>query len=159
MIEKSIIRVDTNLFSEFKDFETVNDDWSIEKHLNFNYNIDDAILFSRLYFPEFIEHKKCIILKERYDKEIFEQWFDEFDGDISKIERMSNLYEVKDLFHINNDNISESKINHLSLLLKKIWQINLDLLFPNRQIKVNVFKEDDDIFITLYSELDDPSSS
>ncbi len=150
-MSSSLVGIDTSIFSDFVEFENVNNDWSIEKHLNFNYDIDAAILFSRLYFPEFIEVKNCILLKERYNVDNFEGWFDELKGDIREVEKISNLYEIKDLFHINDDSITSEKLLLLGDILKRVWKINLDLLFPSKKVDVYVFKEGEDIYITLYT--------
>ncbi len=111
----------------------------------------NAILFSRLYFPEFVEVNDCIILKERYHKSIFNEWFRALNGDITEVEKMYNLYEVKDLFHINDCNISEEKIQTLASLLSTSWEINLSILFSHRKFTVKVFQESDTTFITFYS--------
>lgn len=151
ILKNSIIEVETGLLPDYEDFEKVNDDWNIEKYLNMNYDIDAAIAFSKLYFPTFIIYKDCIILDSRFDELIFDDWFNEFNGDIEKVERMCNLYEVKDIFHINDSNITEEKVEELGSILKKSWELNVNKLYPDRKMKVFLFREDESLYITINS--------
>jgi len=151
IVKNSIIDIRTKLLPDYEDFQRVNDDWSVEKHLNLNYDIDAAIAFSKLYFPTFITYKGCIILESRFDIMVFNDWFNEFKGDIGQVERMCNLYEVKDIFHINDSNITEEKIEELGNILKKSWELNTNMLYPNRDIEVFLFLEDDNLYITINS--------
>ncbi len=146
----SLVKLNTSLLPDYKDFERVNDDWNVEKHLNFNYDVDTAIAFSKLFFPTFIEYKKCIILESRFNESIFNNWFIKFNGDIAQVEKMCNLYETKDFFHINSTNQSIEKNLELGQQLKVSWELNLKSLFPNRDMKVYLFIQDDNYYITFY---------
>ncbi|QKX03576.1 hypothetical protein HN014_01150 [Aquimarina sp. TRL1] len=150
-IKNSILEIDTNFLTDFKDFEKVNDDWNVEKYLNFSYDINAAIAFSKLYFPTFIEYRGCIVLESRFDEGVFEDWYKEFNGEIKQIEKMCNLYELKDLFHINSPNQSIGKIKELGKSLKISWEQNLKILFPNKDIEVSLIDENDSCYITINS--------
>ena len=147
--KRSLINLNTSLLPEYESFGRVNYDWNIEKHLNLNYNIDAAIAFSKLYFPTFIKYKNCIILENRFDEPIFNEWFNEFNGNIEQTERMCNLYELKDIFHINGSTQTEEKIEQLGRILKKSWELNAKELFPDRKLEVFLFREEGNDYITL----------
>jgi hypothetical protein len=147
----SLANIDNYLLPDFKEFDEANTDWDINKHLNFNYDINAAIAFSKLYFPTFIEYKNCVILESRFDEAVFEDWYKEFNGEIKQIERMCNLYELKDLFHINSSDESTNKTKELGKILKMSWEQNLKILFPNRSIVVNLIDENDNNYITINS--------
>lgn len=151
MTSTNIIEIDTNLLLDYTFFAEVNEDWNIEKYLNFNYDISAAIAFSKLYFPTFIEYKGCIILESRFNLSIFNDWFEDLKGNISEVEKMCNLYEIKDLFHINSEGTID-EINQLGNLLKKSWELNLTQLYPNRNMEVIIFEDDGNIYITLNSD-------
>jgi len=44
----SLANIDNYLLPDFKEFDEANTDWDINKHLNFNYDINAAIAFSKL---------------------------------------------------------------------------------------------------------------
>jgi len=64
---------------------------------------------------------------------------------------MCNLYELKDLFHINSSDESTNKTKELGKILKMSWEQNLKILFPNRSIVVNLIDENDNNYITINS--------
>ena len=83
-------------------------------------------------------------------------WHKHFNGNTSEIERICNRYEVMDYFHLNRP-IDESPelynmlIDEFAKVLKKSWEINCKLLFPNKKFVVDVFDEYDSTRITLYT--------
>ena len=153
---KTLLDINKNILIDYQDFDNVNENWNIGSYLNTFYDINSAIAFAKLYFPDFIEEKNCVILSLRYDKGIFEQWHKESKGNVSEIEKMCNLYELKDFFHINpiefnSEEEYQKVIDVLGEVLKKSWDINLKLLYPNNQFKVVIFEEYESKFITFYS--------
>ena len=145
------ISVNPNLLDEYSDFQKVNSDWSILSYLNMKYDINSAIAFSKLFFPDFILKENCILLSFFFNSQTFESWHSQMKGDISSIEKMCNLYEINDFFHINSPQVNEEIIKEFSYILKKAWEINLLKLFPERQMRVDVFDQYNSTFITLYT--------
>lgn len=147
------LNFDYSLLKDYKLFEQANvGNWNILSHLNFNYDIDAALSFSKFFIPEFINHKGCLILSFLFKEEIFDAWYKDSIGNKIIIEKMCNLYEVKDFFHINSDITHpnfESKIFYLSNILKHSWQLVLNDLYPDKYIVDTFF--DDTYFITVYS--------
>jgi len=154
---KKLISITENLLPEFSELKTLNPEtWDISEYLNLKYDINAAIAFSKFFFPDFIVKDGCIILGFRYSDESFKKWYKHYSGNISEIERTCNKYELKD-FYNNNRNSNESldlynkKIDELGNVLKKSWEINCQLLFPEKKIVVDVFDEYDTTRITLYT--------
>jgi hypothetical protein len=152
---KTLINVDSSVLIDYDEYKSVNKDWNITSYLNTFYDLNTAIAFSKFYFPDFIEVSGCIILACRYNEEIFMNWFKELKGDIVLIEKMCNLYELKDFFHINTSKYSEEEydksLNIFGVILKKSWEINLKSLYPNKTFHVQLFEEENSKFITIYS--------
>lgn len=146
---KTILNIPTNLLREYSDFEKVNNNWNILSYLNYNYDINAALSFSKLFFPDFIESKGCVVLSFLYNVENFNEWFEEFNGNVSEVEKMCNLYELKDFFHINSEN-NEDALQEFGKVIQKVWEINLSILFPQKKFCINVFEEYSSLFITLY---------
>lgn len=150
----TIIPADLNLLDDYADFHEINQNWSILSYLNMKYDINSAIAFSKLFFPDFVVKDNCVILSFLFNSEIFEDWYSQMNGDISSIEKMCNLYEINDLFHINPTGANRNSIIELSRILKNAWELNLLNLFPERQMRVIIFDQYNSTFITLYTVSD-----
>lgn len=148
---KSILSIDEEKLSSYREFSEINANWNILSYLNYNYDINAAIAFSKLFFPDFKIVKDCIVLAFLYNEANFEDWYKEFDGSVPLTEKMSNLYELKDFFHINQEAVDSDMILMFGNALKKIWEINLKQLFPARNFIVDLFDEYNSQFITFYS--------
>lgn len=150
---KTLIDINKDLLDDYSLWENANkDNWSIAAYINQFYDINTALAFTKFFFPDFIEKEGCVILSFRYDEKVFKQWHEEFKGDISHVEKYCNLYDVADFFHINSSkSVSDEVVEELAKALKKSWEINCKLLFPNRDMMVDVFKEYEVTRITLYS--------
>ena len=146
---KTNLNLSTNILKDYTDFERANTNWNILSYLNHNYDLNTALAFSKLFFPDFIEEKGCIILSFLYNYENMEEWYEEFNGKISEVEKMCNLYELKDFFHINGEN-NDLAFNELGKVLQISWALNLNRLFPEKEFKVDIFEEYNSLFITLY---------
>lgn len=157
MIQRSLLDININLLREYKECADSNkNNWEITSYLNLKYDMNAAIAFSKLYFPDFIEKEGCIILGFRYDEEIFNEWYKHFNGNISEIERICNRYEIMDFFELNRNpderlDFYNQQIDEFASILKRVWEINCKLLFPERNFNIDVFDEYNTTRITLYS--------
>ncbi len=158
MTKKTLLEIDLNVLSEYEALQNLNKkNWDIAEYLNLKYDINAAVSFSKLYFPDFIEKEGCVILAFRYNEDIYNQWKLKFNGNKSEIERMCNFYEVNDYFDFTKNEYNsaehyEKYLQQLSCALRTSWQINLNLLYPNRKFIVEVFEEYETKRITLYSQ-------
>lgn len=150
--KSSIINFSANVLKDYSDFEKVNDNWNMLSYLNYNFDQNTAIAFSKLYFPDFIEYEDCVILSFLFNIENFNEWFEEFSGERRNIEKMCNLYEVKDFFHINSSEMDEDSLKLFADILSTVWSINLSKLYPQKKFKIDVFKEYESLYITFYQE-------
>lgn len=158
MINKSLLKVNVNLLEEYNDFEKANPgNWDIASYLNVKYDMNAAIAFSKLFFPNFVLIEDCVILEFRYDEAIFRQWVEKFDRDVTNIEYICNSYDIMDFF-LNNVSTDESneiynqRIDEFANILKTTWEINCKALFPERKMTVKVFDEYNTTRITIFTE-------
>lgn len=157
MKKVSLFEVDTNTLKDYEVLKELNSRrWNIGEYLNLKYDLNAAIAFSKLYFPDFIEHQGCVLLGFTFNESTFMQWHEIFKGDVSAIEKKCNLYEIADFFQLNRsvDESPESynrAIDEFSKALKISWEINCKILFPDKNIIVEVFDEYNTTRITLYS--------
>jgi hypothetical protein len=98
-MEKRIFEINPDLLKDYNDIKNLNpNNWDISSYLNLKYDINAAIAFSKLYFPDFIEKENCIILGFRYNEAIFTEWYKHYKGEISEVERTCNRYDINGLF-------------------------------------------------------------
>ncbi len=158
MDKKSLLNINLSVLKEYNDFESLNkENWDITSYLNLNYDMNAALAFSKLYFPDFIEKDGCILLAFRYNEQVFKDWFVHFEGNVKLIESICNSYEVMDYF-INNRLVNESledynkTLDEFAKALKNSWEINCQLLFPDKRIVVDIYEEYNTTRITLYQD-------
>lgn len=144
-----------DLVKEYSDFKKANPgNFSWWSYMNMKSDLQTALAFAKFFYPEFIEVDNCLILKDRYSPELYHQWRTRED-DKTIIEKMMNLYELKDFFHINR-NEDEDELNQLKefgYVLKHFWTQCLKERYLEKQMVVKVFEEYDDLFITVYEVL------
>lgn len=151
----TLIDINLSILNEYAEWEKVNKgNWTISSYLNQFYDANAALAFAKFFFPTFIEKKGCVIIEFRYDEIIFNQWHKEFEGNISLVEKFCNLYDVAGYFHINQANTEQQDllIEELIKVLLKAWQINCNILFPDREMIVERFIEHGETYITVYSK-------
>ena len=112
---KTLLDINLSVLNEFDDWKNSNPDWNIGDYLHLNYNLNSAISFSKLFFPDFIEKEGCVILNFRYDEDIFWQWHRHFDGSIKDIEYKCNFYEVMDFFNFDIKEYESDKKYQLAI--------------------------------------------
>ncbi|WP_241774582.1 MULTISPECIES: hypothetical protein [Lysinibacillus] len=140
--------------SEFMEFKDVNEGkftwWS---YVNMKSDIKTALGFAKFFYPDVIEVEGCFLLKDKFSEKYFEMWKEECQKNKVNIEKMMNLYQVRDFFHINvdEDENLEEQIQALGEVLKIFWSLSFKNRFPDREIVVSVFEEEDgELFITVY---------
>ena len=139
---------------EFMEFKDVNEGkftwWS---YVNMKSDIKTALGFAKFFYPDVLEVEGCFLLKDKFSEKHFEMWKKECKGNKFNIEKMMNLYQVRDFFHINveEDGNFEEQIQALGEVLKIFWSLSFKNRFPKRKIIVRVFEEEDgELFITVY---------
>lgn len=158
MIKKRIFDINESLLKDYDEMKNLNpNNWDIASYLNFKYDINAAIALSKLYFPDFIEKEGCIILSFLYNEITFNQWYEKYSGDIKAVESMCNSYDVMDYFTNNKSQDDSSEfyneiIDEFAKILKKSWEANCQILFPERKLIVDVYDEYDTTRITLFTE-------
>lgn len=126
-------------------------------YINIKSDLKTALGFSKFFYPDILEVEECFILKDKFSKGIFELWKNECENDKVCIEKMMNLYRISDFFQINidEDENEEEQVLALGKVLKIFWTHSFNDKFPNRDLVVEVFEEDDgELFITAYENLD-----
>ena len=66
----------------------------VTEHLD----VATAFFFTKLFVPDFVLERGCVILKDRYSPENFERWWASEAGNSVSIERAVNHLHLWDLF-------------------------------------------------------------
>lgn len=121
-------------------------------YVNIKADLQTALAFAKFYYPEIIEVEKYFLLKDKYSNDLLERWKVSCQGDKCSVEKMMNLYELKDFFHINvnEDEDLSIQIPILGDVLKLFWSMSFKQRFPSRNISVEVYEEWDSMFITVF---------
>ncbi|CAM3781534.1 hypothetical protein ALPO108162_05480 [Alicyclobacillus pomorum] len=144
-----------SLIPEFVQWKDTNgDDFSWWDYVNLRADLQTALGFAKFFYPDVLEVEGYFLLKDKYKPEIFEEWKADRKHGKQSVEKMMNLYEVNDFFHINHrDDETDEQVHGLGEALKLFWTLSFRHRFPGRKIVVSVFEEDDGcLFITVYEE-------
>jgi hypothetical protein len=100
-----------------------------------------ALMYSKLFWPEFIEIEDMVFLKDRMededDRRAVLKVLEQHDGNRSKTEQAFNLFEIpQDMFGKKMGETTEEEDRYLAEILVEMWQCRLQMLFPNRSFKV-----------------------
>lgn len=148
---------DDILIEEYTEWKTANpDNFTWWNFVNMKSNLDMALAFAKFFSPEILIIEGYFLLKDKFSKEIFESWKVECSGNKTNVEKMMNLYQLRDFFHINDENIEneDEKLKALGKVLQFFWGMSFKNSYPDKQITVAVYEEDDgELFITVYEVL------
>lgn len=145
---------DENIINEFTQWKKANPDnftwWS---YINMKSDLKTALGFAKFFYPEVIEVDGCFLLKDKYDEVIYGKWQQECNNNKTIIEKMINLYEIRDFFHINTefDENEDEQIAALSDVLRLFWGMSFKNRYPEKEIIIDVFEEyGGEMFITVF---------
>lgn len=138
---------------EYMDYKKANPNhfnwWS---YINIKADLQTALAFAKFYYPEIVEEQGYFLLKDKYTEDLLEAWKTACRGDKNCVEKMMNMYELKDFFHI-NVNEQENEVIQTKMLgdvIKLFWSMSFKHQFPQRNIIVEIYEEHESLFITVY---------
>lgn len=113
-------------------------------------DIEMAVAFTALFWPELVEHDGGIFLRESFDPEVHAQWKEKLGEDAPAIERVMNHRHVADLLP-GADHVGFANLQHLGHVLAATWRTRLADAFPERQFDVIYSEdpEDEEVIITF----------
>ena len=149
---------DDSIVGEYLEWKNANpENFTWWNFINLKSDLQTALGFAKFFYPDIIEVDGCFLLKDKYSSKIFKGWKKDCNNNKTDIEKMMNLYEVGDFFHINRNEYKNEDIQIIALgnVLKHLWLLSFKDRFPDRKINVDVFEESDGaLFITVYELLD-----
>jgi hypothetical protein len=95
-----------------------------------------AIAFSRLFWPEFVEHDGCV-LRAEFSPSTYQDFFAACKGDRAAVEGVMNHKHLLEFFHHPAPTATTEQLLFLGRVLKKIHAVKLAHDFPDRSFEVH----------------------
>lgn len=129
----------------------------LESWIGFRGNMELAIGFGELFWPDYLEVNGCIFRAsdvDEQDAEWYERTLRSLDGDETRLEKLRNHLHIWDLFPRDATEPPPTRIQclYLARLLREMWEAKLRREFPDRDIQVIVNDQDEegDFQITFF---------
>ncbi len=127
-----------------------NNDFSSWDYLFGIANVESAIAFTKLFWPDFVEHEGGIFLQEVFNLEIYEQWKSQLGNDINAIERVVNHQHIEDLLP-GSEKVNADNLLYLGKTIVQMWQSRLKLLYPNKSFNVSC-QQDENTVVVMFNQ-------
>jgi len=110
-----------------------------------------------LFAPDFVEYRGGVFRTELprglgdKGREVLDDWFAHFSGDVSKVEGKGNLLILWDLF--SEADAHDDDLAQLAQTLERLWRLQLKDQFPDREFTFEVLDGSDSYGpqVTFYS--------
>ena len=109
---------------------------SVESWIGCAGNFELAVGYSRLFWPDFVEHEDCVFFAD-FAVDSYRGFMDQCNGDRRRVETVMNHRHVFDYFSHAGGSATEAQIIYLGRVLKDIWQAKLMRDFPHRHFVVS----------------------
>lgn len=114
-------------------FVTWSEQWTTPlgewNYLRAHVSLTSATLFARLMFPEFIEVRGCVIVREFYNPETFDGWWASLDGDRRAVEYNVNWLTMWDMWEPEGED-EEAALESVAAHIALSWKLQASLKFP-----------------------------
>jgi hypothetical protein len=148
--------LDLALLPDFSDLRRrASWEYSIINYIESRGTFELAVAFAKLFWPEFVVRRDCVIRASGLTDEVFESWWVRTGGDKVAVERVLNLLHVRELVPSNVTPLDDSVYRYLGETLADMWAHRVEALFPERRF-VSSFRDRDDVgnstepTVTLY---------
>ena len=94
-------------------------------------NIELAIGYSQLFWPDFIEHDGCVLFAD-FSPQSYQAFLEQCEGDRRRVETVMNHRHVFDYFCDLSQSATHDQLIYIGRMLKEMWRAKLNLDFPAR---------------------------
>jgi hypothetical protein len=127
-----------------------NPNLSIWDYINNQGNPELAVAFSKLFWPDFVEVRGCVLLAEHFKPTDFENWRRHFKEDRRQIEAAINEVHIYDLFtNSPPEEVAFQVYEYLAQVLQKSWNCALRDAYPSRAFEFDYRTEPEEYGPTL----------
>lgn len=137
-------------FVKYKD-SLVPGDISLIDYIYFTSYPDTTISNIKLLFPDFIEYKNMIFLKENFNNENVDNWINSNNYSKEQIEKVINHVHIRSLYQDRYSEIYNNEVFiYIAKYMLKTFRIQLKESFPDKNFNVEIIDELEDIQIVFY---------
>jgi hypothetical protein len=103
-------------------------------------NYEHAIGYLSIFWPEMYEYDGCIFVSSLPEKEHYESWLSQTDGNKKSVEAVLNHVHITDLFQVGQLSPTEVQIKYIGSKLREMWHAKAKQQFPNNDIQVGFYE-------------------
>lgn len=103
-------------------------------------SVASAFLMAELLAPDLVLERGCVIIKDRYTPENFEQWWSSEAGNTVSIERALNHLHLWDVFEPECE-VEERALGSLATRIARSWVLHAAHEFPDREFQAEVIDD------------------
>ena len=149
------LSLNANQLTEFQNWKQVNsENFSLIDYLFGVSNMEVAIAFTKLFWPDFIEYENGVFFASTFNSEIYAQWKEKLGHDIGAIERVINHKHIDDLLP-GAENVGYENLLYLAQVLTQMWESRLKLLYPDRHFKMQLNQDEGSVVLMFYQVMDE----
>ena len=122
-------------------------------------SVPSALMYSSLFWPEFVEFEGCLLWHDA-TPDLFFQWMTTLGGNCTAVEGVMNHVHITDVFLNAPEVPTDEQVDYLGHLLKDMWSLKLRRDFPHLDVQVDFRWDDpeasDTAQLTVYCLRKDP---
>ena len=144
------ISLQVEQLNDYQQWKKVNDEnFSLWDYLFGVANVEIALAFTKLFWPDFVEHEGGIFLSEAFNREVYDRWKETLSNNPMAIEQAMNHIHIDDLLP-GSENMASENLFYLGKKLAQMWSSRLEKLYPEKEFKVACQRDDETIIVTFY---------
>lgn len=141
-----------NYFSDFLNWKSKNETFSIFDYLSIKLTPEQLLLASQLFFPELVIIDGCVFITESQQYKFLEQAKNTCKDETS-LEKYVNCVFLECMFTCNTDNDTK-RIQALAEIIKNIWEIYFKKIYPELNMVTEIYEDEFDGWcVTCYRKL------
>ncbi|QBZ90037.1 hypothetical protein EPZ47_15350 [Pseudomonas viciae] len=103
---------------------------------------EDALLFCKVLFPDFVIHESGVFLERSFTVEAFSTWMEACNNDVVAVEKVLNHTHLYDVFGGCRDRVDEAVYEQLCRIVAQSWRMVLLSKFPEKKFCVQAIVSD-----------------
>lgn len=149
IVKQISLKLDIDQLKNFQRWKQANgDDFSLWDYLSRASRAEVAIAFTKLFWPDFIEHEGGVFLSEAFNVELYQQWKAHLGNDLVAIERVINHQHLDDILS-GADKVGIKNLFYLGEVLVQMWESRLKSLYPDKDFEVICNQDENTVVVTF----------
>ena len=141
-----------NYFSDFTDWKSKNENFSVFDYLPLKISHEQVLLASQLFFPKLVIEDGCVFIQESRQYKFLEQSKGAC-KDKSSLEKYINCVFLECMFNCDTKK-DKDMIQSLAELIKQSWEIWFKKQYPDFNLEVEIYEDEFDGWcVTCYKKV------